>query len=62
MTTDPKELARECLNLFTNIPFPTSPSQAKYFSGILIDSHIQRTKNDEDAEMWKAAKREHSKI
>jgi hypothetical protein len=32
--------AREIVNKFLSSPFGVNPTQAKYFAGILIESHI----------------------
>ena len=64
---DKKELAVEIVNNFSNLPFPTSPNQAKFFSKILADSHIYAIENNpfesvnvlnDNNEYWKGVKRE----
>ena len=63
--------AREIVGRFLSAPFGMNPAQAKYFAGILIDSHIHETNdgtfsNPDDLrrnnEKWKALKKTLEKI
>ena len=67
----PAEHARELLNSFTGLPYPTSPQQAKYFAGMIAQSHIFEANscpfyNDEQLQKnnahWRSVRKELDKI
>ena len=63
--------ARAIVDTFKSSPFATTPSQAKYYAGLLIDSHIMETNDGKfslpedfqrNNEKWRAIRKELDKI